>query len=90
MDIILTNDPLLISNVFINEPFSTSDHASITFVINIMISAGHVDNCSDLSSGSVHADKHSCVPAVQHFSVKSYDWSKADWASLNNCFVSYG
>src|SRR5579872_7424004 len=41
LDILLCNDPQLISNVQINEPFSTSDHSSINFTANILISDGY-------------------------------------------------
>jgi len=37
LDLILSNDPLLISNVNVREPFSTSDHCSIDFILNFVL-----------------------------------------------------
>ena len=90
----LCNDPQLISNVHINEPFSTSDHSSIIFIVNIMISDGRsVDtDCNELKVDNLllcdSADNSMCKSSAQHFAFKTHNWFKADWQSLNNFLSS--
>ena len=93
LDILLCNDPQIISNIYINSPFANSDHASIHFIVNTMISVGRcvdidcnddivVDNLSD----SIANNKG--ISIAQHFARNVCNWAKAgaDWGSLNKFF----
>ena len=37
LDVLLVNDPQLISNISIDEPFSTSDHATVNFKVKVKV-----------------------------------------------------
>jgi Reverse transcriptase (RNA-dependent DNA polymerase)/Endonuclease-reverse transcriptase len=73
LDLVLTNDPLIISSVVVSAPFSTSDHDSITLSVIVQ---------DDL-------DKQPCAESDCVInSSRFYDYSKADWLGfalyLNN------
>ena len=92
LDVLLCNDPQLISNISIDEPFSTSDHATVNFIVNIMISDGRaveVDFYDNFTLDNMHDlnDNYYCGSTAQYISSEVYNWSKADWASLGFSFI---
>ena len=95
LDIVLCNDPLFISNVFVNEPFSNSDHACITFIVNLLISDSNSNDidCIEKDGGTIHDSSENCSNCcnsdMQHVSIMPYDWCKADWVSLNTVIASF-
>jgi len=44
LDIILTNEPIIISKVFVCEPFSNSDHCQVQFGVNVISEYSVADN----------------------------------------------
>lgn len=78
LDIVLCNDPLLISDVVVMQPFSNSDHCSVVCTLNTFCVVHNVPPTSRIN---------------QKFSVKDekvtefYLWSKANWEQIE-IFVS--
>ena len=68
LDIVLCNDPLLISDVSVCQPFSTSDHASIKFVIN---ASECISVCSEISPNSFTIPGGKSDPVQSKLSVNS-------------------
>ena len=68
LDLVLTNDPMIVSSVMVGMPFSTSDHDSIT--LSIITPSNDYVNSQSMSVGC--ASK----PVV-------YDYCNADWAGFN-------
>ena len=91
LDILLCNDHLLISDVEVVEPFSTSDHASILCLLN---------TCEnfDVKNEVINLNKHdeTIYNGINNNNyvndinceLKKCNWYKADWKRLEN-FFSY-
>jgi hypothetical protein len=74
LDLVLTNDPLLISNVTAFPPLASSDHDSIHLTILI-------PNSLILNDSS--------IPVENTFNAEpQYDWQNADWSALGNFFLN--
>lgn len=76
LDLVFTNDPLLISELDVDEPFGSSDHFSIHFFIYINSAALDVLCCSNVekllwkkANWSEMADFYSCINWDDLFSV---------------------
>jgi hypothetical protein len=91
LDLVLTNDPLLISGIKLNPPFGTSDHDSLLVdIILCFISESACTNNGVNNTDNVHLNR-----------ATAYNWIKADWEGcaqfcsnicwpelLKNCFSS--
>ena len=79
LDIILCNDPLLVIDVIVDPPFSTSDHCLIRFTLNIATSSeasNHVNlNTYDKGNRKLN-NVHNCF--------LSRNWHKASWIDMTN------
>ena len=79
LDLVLTNDPLIVSSVMVDVPFSTSDHNSITLSI-----------ITPTNDDSNHSTSVGCVD-----NMADYDYCNADWVGFNsyctyvNCSVFF-
>ena len=72
LDLILTNDPLLITSFGTGLPLGSSDHDSV--YVNVIL----VTRSNKLTIGSINQDQTRNI---------IYLWSKADWTNLNTaCF----
>ena len=84
LDIVLCNDPLLIADIAVNEPFSASDHGTVTFLLNTSES----DFCSLGGPVIVDPGMSTCRPEgfdADH-SNRSVNWGKADWDGLGKFY----
>ena len=74
LDLILTDDLLIISSFAIGMPLGTSDHDSISVVLTLDREVMTNSKSSDLVTDNCE------LPLV-------YIWGKADWSGFNNaCF----
>jgi len=67
---LLSNDPLIVSNVAVNAPFSTSDHESVSFILNVITSDDLAIDCNEITVSSVSEVNDyngNCKSIVQHF-----------------------
>jgi len=72
LDLVLTDDPLIISYMMVCPPFSSSDHDSI--VVSIVLPTN-----SNIMAKSISSPINS---------LPRYDWSRADWLNLSQLFSS--
>ena len=85
LDILLCNDPMLLSDVLIQEPFSTSDHESIVFLLNAYDKA---NSCNYNTVNDNDADLDCIIHGI-NYNARMYNWHKADWDGLNEFLSSY-
>jgi ribonuclease P/MRP protein subunit RPP40 len=80
LDVVLSNDPLLILDVSVTPPFSTSDHCSVEFVLNNCHNSIHSIDSVNQAQSSLHnkVDTSLCYKL----------WKKADWSSMK-IFLSH-
>jgi hypothetical protein len=71
LDLILTNDPLIVSSLSVGEPFSTSNHDSISLSI---VPPVLKNKCN------INSNAHSLSDATLR--CKYYDYNSADWLSF--------
>ena len=69
LDVILSNDPLIINIIEVSEPFSTSDHCMINFSLLLPPSKQH-------TSVVQPSDQSPLLPI--------YDWSAGNFEAINN------
>jgi hypothetical protein len=79
LDLILCNDPLLVIDVFVKTPFSTSDHSMVQFSLNIL-------ELFDVRQ-ELRSNKNADVSSQTNCGgspILSRNWFKADWVSMNS------
>src|SRR6476469_2165902 len=80
LDVVLCNDPLLISDVTVCHPFSTSDHASIKFVLNV---SEYISVHSKEAVVHESRTRHDCIQSPDVVQSKTFvNRSKTNWDSL--------
>jgi hypothetical protein len=72
LDLVFVNDPLLISNVTMNPPISSSDHNCVLFNFHF--------NYINVNSN--------CLNNIPVSVCKSYCFHEADWQSINDCLCN--
>ena len=87
LDIVLCNDPMLISDIVISEPFSTSDHASLRFVLNQKklvydISAKSAMRSKTTNTSNIDTNRYTNP-------LMSVNWNRTNWDSLSTFIAHY-
>jgi hypothetical protein len=80
LDIVLCNDHFILSDINVDTPFSTSDHCTVSFQVNLMFDV----NCEDLNANTVSLNVLN--PFVPEYNVR-LNWAKANWSLIENLFV---
>src|SRR5207245_2440185 len=79
LDIILCSDPLLIVNVDVGAPVSTSDHCTTEFLLNVSVSTSNEDGKRKASVASFYNWSKADWNSLKSFLGRT-DW----WTHLNN------
>ena len=94
LDILLCNDPLLISDVKVSAPFSTSDHSMIDFVLNLSASGSCIESPShpsrqpgdcinvESTAGRGHLNGNSSAVLCSDLTIGTLNWGSANWDAL--------
>jgi hypothetical protein len=69
LDLVLTNDPQLVSNLSVNTPFSSSDHNSVSFDLNINLD-------TDKTNSIKYYDYHAADYIGMSAWLETIDWSQ--------------
>lgn len=79
LDIVLCNDPLLICDVCVGPPFSTSDHETVSCIINfnVVVTSTDAQNNIDHPHNLNGFDENGIIIC------SAFDWEAADWPNLN-------
>ena len=80
LDLIFTNDPLLISNVQVTSPFSTSDHNAIIFSIYVKL---EVTNCESVNKPVIFNWQKANWDLLRNYCANIY-WCKLFSASITS------
>jgi hypothetical protein len=83
LDLIVCNNPLLVSSFNLLSPFSTSDHDVVVFNLNVFINDA-VTNSSQCDKDVLLNDLDSSVCMASRHIL----WNKADWDALGSLFAN--
>jgi len=70
IDLILTNEPFLLSSIAIKQPFTTGDHNTASFTVAF----DYPDTSKSLSSQRRYLWKQGDYTAMSHY-LRNFDWS---------------
>ena len=80
LDIILCNDPFLVSNIEIKVPFSTSDHNCVAFFLHFVSVSN--SNSSTVGASNEPSPNAKLYDDVWYEKDVIYIWKRADWLGL--------